>query len=73
MRVYPNRSFWIVKILMIFFGLIVLWNVAKESGREEMRQTKLISEAPFCMWSGVVYSATEIDTKRMIVKIKRGQ
>lgn len=72
---YSKASFWTVKVLMLFFALIVIWNLAKESGREEIRQNKafqvLTNGTPVCVWGNTFYPATQLDTKRMQVKIKR--
>lgn len=75
MRSYSRLAFWIVKCLMLFFLFTCLWNIAKESGREEIRQNRafqaITNGSPVCIWGDVVYSATQLDTRKMQVKIKR--
>jgi len=80
---YGRMAFWLVKVMMLLSALIVLWNVAKASGRQEIldkRPVQLLTNGtPVCVWGDDVYFATEIKpaTKttpmRMIVKIKKDQ
>jgi len=80
---YSRTAFWTVKIVGLLALLIVIWNVAKSSGRQEIldkRPVQLLTNGnPVCVWGDEVYFATEIKpaTKttpmRMMVKIKRDQ
>lgn len=72
---HSRLAFWTVKLPMLLFAATVLWNVAKESGREEIRSMRpvkfVLSGNPMCIWGDVMYPATELNTKKMSVKIKR--
>lgn len=78
-RIYSRRSFWSVKILMIIAGLIVLWNIAAEHGRQEIRSIASVQAAlsgnPNFIWGNMVYPATEFNSHpdrfgKMTVKVK---
>ena len=74
---YGRMAFWLVKVMMLLSALIVIWNVAKETGRQEILSRRavqhLVNKNPFCIWGGIVYPATEINTRNMTVKIKKDQ
>lgn len=80
-RRYGRSAFWTIKVIGLLALLIVIWNVAKSSGRQEVldkRAVQLLTNGnPVCVWGDEVYFATEIkpatkkEPMRIIVKVKK--
>lgn len=75
MRIYSRRSFLFIKIPFVLLLLTVVFNLGKERGHEEIRQTYPAityqdQGRPYC-WNLEIYPAVKFNPRTMTVAVRQ--